>query len=72
MISQEQLTTIQNAFVDLGDKNLKSVVCAVLLENGDIETLFAGSGADQTFLMTLTTAHIHKALVRSSLMERKE
>jgi hypothetical protein len=71
MINQEQLTAIQNAFVDLGDKNLKSVVCAVLTEDGDIETLFAGSGADQTFLMTLTTAHIHRALVESSLVEKK-
>jgi hypothetical protein len=71
-MDQERMTAIQNALIDLADKNFKALVFASLDEDNSIETIFGGSGADQTFLNSLLTAHIHRALVQNSELHRKE
>lgn len=62
----ERLSAIQDAFSDYADKKVQAVCCAIVNEQGEIETLFYGNASQQTLLSSVLVAHIQSALMQMS------
>lgn len=62
----ERLSAVQNAFSDYADKKVQAVCCAVINEEGEVETLFFGNASQQALLSSVLVAHIQAAIMQMS------
>ncbi len=62
-MTDSRISAIQDAFSNYADANLQAVVCAVINEQGEVESLFYGNAGQQTLLTSFITANVHNALI---------